>query len=246
MVVDEADSGPAALDKVLAAERAARPFDALVLDFHMPDMDGFAFLDAMRAATRSAPTVLLLTSVDLPELVAASREKGVHACLIKPARRAELADALAAAIGRRGQSQAPAADRGSERTFTGVRVLVAEDNAVNQRVVSRMLERCGCVVTLAGDGREAVDLAARGSFDLVLMDLQMPELDGLAAFHQIRELDRGRGRRTPVVALTAHALREDRERCLGAGMDGYLAKPLQWSLLRAELRRLTGPARKAS
>jgi two-component system sensor histidine kinase/response regulator len=246
MVVDEAESGPAALEKVVAAERAATPFDALVLDFHMPDMDGFAFLDAMHAATGSAPTVLLLTSVDLPELVAASRDKGVHACLIKPARRAELAEALAAAMGRHERTPAPAIDRADQTTFAGLRVLVAEDNVVNQRVASRMLERSGCVVTLAGDGREAVAHAARGSFDLVLMDLQMPELDGLAAFHQIRELDRRRGRRTPVVALTAHALREDRERCLAEGMDGYLAKPLQWSLLRAELRRLTTPVRKAS
>jgi signal transduction histidine kinase/CheY-like chemotaxis protein len=246
MLVDEAGSGAAALEKVSAAEQASTPFDALILDFHMPEMDGFAFLDAMHATTGSPPTVLLLTSVDLPELVAASRDRGVHACLIKPARRAELAEALATAIGRRDQSQVPAADRAVEQSFPGLRVLVAEDNVVNQRVASRMLERCGCVVTLAGDGREAVDLTARGSFDLVLMDLQMPELDGLAAFRQIRELDRSRGRRTPVLALTAHALREDRERCLAEGMDGYLAKPLQWSLLRAELRRLTRAVRKAS
>jgi CheY-like chemotaxis protein len=119
------------------------------------------------------------------------------------------------------------------------RVLVAEDNPVNQRVASFMLEKAGCRVTMAADGHEAVDLFGRHDFDVVLMDLQMPGLDGIEAFRQIRAFDKARGRRTPVVALTAHAMAEDRDRCLAEGMDGYLAKPLKLAQLVAEIVRVT-------
>jgi two-component system sensor histidine kinase/response regulator len=245
MTVAQAESGAEALRLVAAAIDAGQPFDALVLDYHMPGMDGFAFLDALNRETRATPTVLMLTSVDLPELVTASRKRGVHACLVKPARRAELADALAAAMGGSVTQPAAVAERPAARPNVGRRVLVAEDNPVNQRVASFMLEKAGCQVTLAHDGREATRLFETADFDIVLMDLQMPELDGIEAFRHIRAFDRSRGRRTPVIAVTAHAMAEDRDRCLAEGMDGYLPKPLKSAQLLAEIARLCPAARAA-
>jgi signal transduction histidine kinase/DNA-binding response OmpR family regulator len=248
MIVDAVASGPAGLEKVAAAAAGGRPYDALVLDFHMPGMDGLAVLDALREQASTPPTVLLLTSVDLPGLVAASRARGAHACLLKPARRSELTSALTAAMGRESAWRASAAERHTAQPIAGCRVLVAEDNPVNQRVVSLMLERAGCVVTLAGDGRDAVTRYERGTFDVVLMDLQMPGLDGLEAFREIRAFDRRLGRKTtPVVAVTAHAMAEDRDRCLAEGMEGYLPKPIQSGHLVEEIARLTRPdTRKAA
>ena len=116
---------------------------------------------------------------------------------------------------------------------SGLRVLLAEDNRVNQRVAARFLERLGHTVTLANDGREAVAAWQAAPFDLVLMDVQMPEMDGFEAVAAIRalELERGRGGRTPIIALTAHAMSGDRERCIAAGMDGYLTKPMKLAQL---------------
>jgi len=118
---------------------------------------------------------------------------------------------------------------------SGLRVLLAEDNKVNQRVAQRFLERLGHEVTLANDGREAVDHWQRQAFDLVLMDVQMPEMDGFEAVAAIREAEQGRATRTPVIALTAHAMSGDRERCLAAGMDGYLTKPMKLAQLVAAI-----------
>jgi CheY-like chemotaxis protein/HPt (histidine-containing phosphotransfer) domain-containing protein len=123
-----------------------------------------------------------------------------------------------------------------------LRVLLAEDNAVNQKLVLRLLEGQGHEVVLAGDGREALAALERGSFDVVLMDVQMPEVDGFEATAALRQREQGSGRHTPVLALTAHALKGDRERCLGAGMDGYLAKPIRSEELFQALRDLAPPA----
>ena len=239
MLVDDVASGQEALHRIEAARAAGTPYDALVLDYHMPGMDGFAFMDRLRALSDAMPTVLLLTSVDLPELITASRGKGVHACLVKPARRAELTEALSAALGRTRAAQAESpAEPPRPPVQVGWRVLLAEDNRVNQRVATLMLERTGCQVTVASDGREAVTACTSAAFDLIFMDVQMPELDGFEALEQIRAFERGQGRRTPVIALTAHAMAEDRDRCLAAGMDGYLAKPLQSTQLTAEIARV--------
>jgi CheY-like chemotaxis protein len=124
-----------------------------------------------------------------------------------------------------------------------LRILVAEDNLVNQRLVLRLLEKRGHAVTLAANGLEALSALERHTFDLLLLDLQMPELDGLATAAAVREQERTHGgARLPIVALTAHAMRGDRERCLAAGMDGYLAKPLKPAELEALLERFSPPA----
>ena len=197
---------------------------------------------------QSAPAVLLLTSIDLPCLVVESRSRGVQACLIKPARREELYAALTGAIGRRrGRAGTHVADRDElSSQGHGRRVLLAEDNLVNQRVAVLMLERRGFYVTVAAERRAAVEAAMSQAFDVILMDVQMPEMDGFEALAAIRALEGPGTRRTPVVAVTAHAMAEDRERCLAAGMDGYLPKPLRAGQLFAEIDRVAPVPRPTS
>ena len=242
-VASDVDSGPAALQRVAQAHRAGVPFDAIVLDYHMPDMDGLQFLDRLHATSGAAPAVLLLTSTDLPALVAESLTRGVQACLVKPARREELYGALTRAMGRVDGERVPVTARSAPSGVGhGRRVLLAEDNQVNQRVAVLMLERRGFVVTVAANGRAAVDAARRQAFDVILMDVQMPEMDGFEAMAAIRAAETPDGRRTPIVAVTAHAMAEDRERCLAAGMDGYLPKPLRAGQLFAEIDRVAPAA----
>jgi CheY-like chemotaxis protein len=183
----------------------------------------------------------------LPLLVVESRSRGVQACLIKPARRAELYSALTGAIGRHEDERDRVADRHElSSQGHGRRVLLAEDNLVNQRVAVLMLERRGFYVTVAPNGRAAVEAAKSQVFDVILMDVQMPEMDGFEALAAIRALEGPGTRPTPVVAVTAHAMAEDRERCLAGGMDGYLPKPLRAGQLFAEIDRVAPVARPAA
>jgi CheY-like chemotaxis protein len=178
----------------------------------------------------------MLTSADRKGDAARSRQLGIAAYLVKPVKQTELNLALAAAL------PAAAAELIYARTpvkrdrpcVPRLRILVAEDNPVNQRVAIRLLEKDGHVVTIANHGREALAALDRGAFDLVLMDVQMPEMDGFEATRAIRQREAGSDRRLPIVAMTAHAMKGDRERCLAAGMDDYLAKPVQ----RSELDRV--------
>ena len=123
-----------------------------------------------------------------------------------------------------------------------LKILVVEDNAVNQKLATRLLEKMGHSVMLAGNGREAFELVTDNSFDLILMDIQMPEIGGMEATELIRQYERGSERRTPIVAMTAHAMKGDKEKCLAAGMDGYVSKPIQTNLLKQEIARVTRPA----
>jgi CheY-like chemotaxis protein len=197
----------------------------------MPGMDGLDLARAVRRAPslRGARLVMLTSSGDHR---AAAREAGVEHMLTKPVRRARLLEAVAEAVGGREPQQAreaaPAAGAGGT-VSTGARVLVAEDNAINRLVVEGMLAARGIAVDVAESGREALDRLAEGAYDAVLMDCQMPELDGYAATAAIRAEERKRPAepRMPIIAMTAHAMAGDRERCLAAGMDDYLAKPLR-------------------
>jgi CheY-like chemotaxis protein/HPt (histidine-containing phosphotransfer) domain-containing protein len=192
----------------------------------------------MAPSLRGARLILLTSTIDRR---AAALEAGVHHYLQKPVRRARLLETVADAM--RGLAEEPCEDAvPGPVAARGDRLLVVEDNAVNQRVLEATLAKRGFVVDCAGNGREALSLLAGQDYALVFMDCQMPEMDGYQATAAIRESEQGRDRRLPVVAMTAHALKGDRERCLAAGMDDYLSKPLRPNELDAVLERWLGAA----
>jgi signal transduction histidine kinase/CheY-like chemotaxis protein len=213
------------------------PYDVVLLDMHMPGMDGVGLATRLRTTPgwEHLPMLLLTSLGQRPSL---AEELGlVH--LTKPVKALILQDALARALGAQGQAPAPVA---APATLPALRVLVAEDNVVNQKVALLMLERLGQDASVVANGQEAVDAVKRGRFDVVLMDIQMPVLDGLSACRRIRaELPAERQPR--IVAMTANALAEDRAACLAAGMDDYLAKPVRASDLEQSLRRSAGVVR---
>ncbi|MBP7148816.1 MAG: response regulator [Acidobacteria bacterium] len=229
--------------EALAATRDARATDlpdAILLDLRMPDLDGLALIE--QEPTLAARTVLLLTEPEQRWAAARCRELGIAATLAKPVKRAELQKALLALC--TAGPVAPRADAAAaESPAPGrpLRILVTEDNPVNQRMMVRMLEKQGHQVTLAGNGREALEILALNSFDLVLMDLQMPVLDGFEATTAIRQKERDSGTHIPIVALTAHAMKGDREMCLAAGMDAYIPKPVSPAELFRVIEALCRP-----
>ena len=228
------DSGPAALDAVAARENSATPFDVLLLDHAMPEMTGMDVAMALRdrEAARRLP-VLLLSSVSGRFPRDELRAAGVDNYLLKPLKAQQLADSIAALLPGKpggGDASAPASTGGAAPSpLAGRHVLLVEDQVFNQKVAVKYLEREGLHVTVAGDGAQAVDLVQRERFDAVLMDVQMPVLDGLEATRRIRlwEDEHPNVARLPIIAMTAHAMQGDRERCLDAGMDDYITKPLR-------------------
>jgi PAS domain S-box-containing protein len=224
-----ADGGSAAVAILAEAAAAGRAFSLILLDAVMPEMDGFDVLAQIRRRPELAgATVLMLSSADRPSDAARCRELGVSVYLRKPTKQSELLDAITAALG---SAVGPRSARRPEDILGAdlppLRILLAEDNEVNQELAVRLLQMRGHRVVVCGNGREALDTLAAGSFDVVLMDVQMPEMDGLAATAALRERDKQTGGHVPVVAMTAHAMKGDRERCLAAGMDAYVSKPLR-------------------
>ena len=226
-----ASGGQQALDALTRAARSGRPLPLVILDANMPDLDGFAVAAAVARRPELANTaIVMLSSSGLSTETSRGREVGIAAYLTKPVRPMDLLAGIRRAI----DLHTPASrDRESARgvvegasSVVGRRILVAEDNLINQRVAVNLLTRRGHTVVLVDDGHKAVEAAAREPFDLVLMDVQMPHLDGFEATAAIRERERAVGGHLRIVAMTAHALKGDAERCLEAGMDGYLSKPL--------------------
>jgi CheY-like chemotaxis protein/nitrogen-specific signal transduction histidine kinase len=226
-------TGEEALTKLSEAHDAGEPFALVLTDMHMPGMDGFALIERIRQRPElSTATIMMLTSAGHRGDAVRCQELGVAGYLLKPIRQSELREAIARVLGAREQTGAiPLITRfslGDAREPGSVlRVLLAEDNAVNQRLAMRLLEKRGHRVVVADNGREALEALAKESFDLVLMDVQMPEMDGCQATAAIREKEAGTASHQVVIALTAHAMKGDRERCLAAGMDGYLTKPIR-------------------
>ena len=187
----------------------------------------------------------MLTSGGMRGDAARCRELGIKAYLNKPVLRSDLLDAILAVLGSRNQTEAAPVlvTLHSLRENRGrLKILLAEDNAVNQTLAVRLLEKRGHTVTVADTGTKALELYEEHSFDVVLMDVQMPEMDGLEATRRIREFEKSTGKHTPIVAMTAHVMVGDRERCLHAGMDEYVSKPLQTKVLFDVLERvLTQP-----
>ncbi len=218
-----------ALEQLRQRHAAGEPFRLLLSDVAMPGMDGFHLVQELRRTNDSPQTVIMmLTSGDQASDQSLSQSLGVAACLLKPLKQRELWEAIVGALHGDLAAERPsgAAPPSSPPAARSLRVLLAEDSPVNRKLARAVLEKQGHRVTEARDGREAVAIAARQPFDLVLMDVQMPEMDGLQATRAIRAAERSTGLHVPILALTAHALKGDREACLAAGMDGYVSKPV--------------------
>ena len=232
-----AEGGEKALCELSAANNQGQPYGLILLDMHMPNMDGFQFVQRLREHPElSTATIMMLTSAGHRGDAERCKALGISAYLLKPIRQSELREAIAKVLGAKERRGAiPLITRYS--LYDGrdpenvLRVLVVEDNHVNQRLATRLLEKRGHRVKVAGNGREALEVLARESFDIVLMDVQMPEMDGYEATRAFRNRERGTHSHLPIIALTAHAMIDDRDKCLAAGMDAYLTKPIKPSEL---------------
>lgn len=228
-----AEGGRAALAELSASHKAGERYGLILTDMHMPDMDGFELVEQIRQRPElSTATILMLTSAGHRGDAARCEKLGVAAYLLKPIRQSELREAVARVLGASEHDGAiPLITRFSVRDAREpgafLSVLLAEDNLVNQRLAVRLLEKRGHRVVVAATGLEALKALEKESFDLVIMDVQMPEMDGIEATGVIRKNEKTSGAHQPIVALTAHAMKGDREKCLAAGMDGYLSKPIR-------------------
>ena len=251
------ESGTTALAALEVGRQKGDAFQLLLIDCHMPVMDGWELAEKIQTLPRRKGevevTVLMLTSGGQSGEASRCRQVGISAYLLKPVLKADLRAAILAALSeRRNQaSDIPAlVTRHTLRESANkLRILVVEDNAVNQAVILRVLQKMGHTPVLAQNGKDAVALAQAEKFDTVFMDVQMPEMDGLAATAAIREHEKSSGTHLPIFAMTAHAMKGDRERCLEAGMDGYITKPVRFSDIEQTLAALPGepvpPAKRA-
>ncbi len=240
MLAQGVEDGPGAIREMESAQQTGKAYRVALIDACMPEMDGFQLAERVQHDPRLAGAVIMmLTSSGRRGDAARCRQLGIAAYLVKPIRSSELMQALLTVLGQPAGQSPPLVTRHSLREArAGLRILVAEDNPVNQALILRLLEKEGHYATLARTGGEAVALAGTAHFDLVFMDVQMPEMDGFAATAAIRQREQTAGGHVPIVAMTAHALKGDRERCLAAGMDGYIPKPVSIAAIQAELQKL--------
>jgi len=248
-----ADSGPSGLSALNEAAETGDPFNLVLLDAMMPGMDGFAVADLIRATPCISNTpIILLSSADAKSCLARCRKLGIRAYLMKPVKHAHLHDAILRTLPEAllmSAHVAPTPDyqepydrdrvRDQDLPHPGkLHILLAEDNPTNQLLVISLLRRQGHSVLAAANGKQAVAAFANGKFDLIVMDVQMPEMDGLEATAAIRALEKATGDRTPILALTAHTMEADRDRCLAAGMDAYVSKPISTNEFMSVIGRL--------
>lgn len=212
----------------------------------MPDMDGLETARRIRENPAATATrLMLLSSAGRPEEMAAGNELNILRCLTKPVKQSDLLDAITRALGVATGDEAgtESIELEPDSRSPSLNILLAEDGAVNRKVAVRMLQKLGHTTVVANNGREAVNALKTHACDLVLMDVQMPEMDGFEATAAIRANEAASGRRTPIVAMTANAMKGDRETCLDAGMDDYLSKPIRSAELRAVIDRVALKAR---
>ena len=236
-----ANNGPDALIAMHRADAQGEAFQLLLLDVCMPEMSGLDVLEKIQAQPelKSIPTILL-TSAGRESDGRRSKELGAKGYIVKPVSQSDLLDAIAVAMGQ-DLPQQPAQDTANdeaEQDQPGLKILLAEDNKVNQTLAKHLLKKRGHAVTLANDGQEALDAWGKDAFDLILMDCQMPVMDGFKATAEIRKIESDNGEHIPIVALTANAMKGDRERCIEAGMDGYASKPIRPNELFSEIKQV--------
>jgi CheY-like chemotaxis protein len=236
----EAEDAETAFDMLAEGVAAGRPYDVVLVDYIMPGKDGMVVGAEIRAEPRyGTPATIMVTAFDAHNRRDAARELGFAAYLSKPVEPSALYDALIR-IASAGTPAAAAVESETAAVAAKVgatRVLLAEDQRINRRVALLQLKELGYDADAVTNGAEAIDAVARNAYDIVLMDLQMPEVDGLTAARAIRAAEVQTGRHVPIIALTANALERDRRACIDAGMDDYLAKPLEISDLRRMLER---------
>jgi two-component system, sensor histidine kinase and response regulator len=233
--------GAEALRTLAQASEANQPFALVLTDGCMPTMDGFQLAEEIRKNPRlSGTTIMMLTSAGQRGDAARCRAMGLEGYLTKPVSQSELLDAVLRVAGSKRPEVMPALVTRHSLREEGrlLRVLLAEDNAVNQLLATRLLEKQGHNVVTVGSGRAALEQLEKETFDVILMDIQMPEMDGFQTTAAIRKKEESTGKHLPIVAMTAHAMRGDRERCLAAGMDGYVAKPIHAKDLRNAIENL--------
>jgi two-component system sensor histidine kinase/response regulator len=228
-----------ALALLTESRRMGENFSAILVEKDLPNPGGFALLAAVR---ESAAPDLLAILVHARPLNMADRKQceklGVTRTILKPFRRSALYEALQEGRGELKETQIPAAVKPAEAARASLRILLAEDNAINQRLTARLLEKMGHVVTIVENGQIALRLLSEKKFDLVAMDMQMPIMDGLEATEKIRAGERKSGKHLPIVAMTANAFEEDRQKCQRAGMDGYITKPVTARAIEMEITRV--------
>ncbi len=225
-----ASSAGEAITLMQDAARNDRPFRIGLLDVNMPEFSGFDLASWIRGDRMLAETPLvILTSASRPGDIERAVALRIASSLLKPVKQSELFNSIVSAVcvtSKHDEEKQPI-NAGKISKFDSLRVLLAEDNIVNQRLAVGVLSKLGCIVTVAGNGRIAVNEFERKEFDVVLMDVQMPDMDGFQATQTIRQREKISGRHIPIIAMTAHAMQGDRERCLAAGMDDYLSKPVR-------------------
>ena len=247
-----AQSGPEAVELARTAAAAQNPFDLALIELHLSDMDGFETAALLKQDPATAGIrLVILTTVGRRGDGQTAQTIGIDAYLSKPIRQAQLLECLCLLLDNQTAAETattseapPLITRHSlneSETTAKPRLLLAEDNPVNQKVACKMLEKLGYRVDVAGNGQEAVAAHERSRYPLILMDCQMPEVDGFEATALIRKME-GRSAHTPIVAMTANAMQGDRERCLAAGMDDYIAKPVRPKELQAILDTWLGTA----
>ncbi|MGA2184789.1 MAG: response regulator [Bryobacteraceae bacterium] len=233
--VSSAGSGESAVDAWQQAEGKGTPFRLILMDANMPGMDGLETSERIRLMPGGEDVaIIMLSSGDFPADRRRFDQARFAERLLKPVSQSTLRRAILGALNHAPATVAPPAETGERAPLEPPRVLLVEDNAVNQKLARRLLEKSGMVVETALNGREAVDCWSASDYQIVFMDCQMPEMDGFEATAQIRRLE-GAARHTPIIAMTAYALPQDRERCLKSGMDGYVSKPISEGELRKML-----------
>ena len=231
------DGATAAFQALEDAQEAGQPFDLLLTDANMPDTDGFTLVQRLRErGDLEAPVVMMLTSGGRTGDIGRCAELRISSYLMKPIKQSELFDTIVEALNVTSATDEGSSHGAGPRPHTRrLNTLLAEDSTVNQRLAIALLEKWGHEVTVAGNGRIAVETWKQGSFDVILMDIQMPEMDGHDATRAIRDLEAGTDQRIPIIAMTAHALKGDEEKCLAVGMDSYISKPIRAPLLYDKL-----------